>query len=169
MRFAAGLLAYFSSAMALAAPSGGDATSLELYNQGVELMRAKKFEKAQAAFELSLHKRRLAEAHNNLAYCLRKQGETHYDAAMRHYDAAIELKPKLPEPYMYRGVLHLLMGHRAAAEADLARLQSLDPELAEELAWVLEHGREKEPAQFFGVSDALPLRRGTKPPGLLGE
>jgi len=157
------------SGLTAAAPSGSDATSLELYNRGVKLMRAEKFEKAQAAFELSLHKRNLAEAHNNLAYCLRKQGETHYDAAMRHYDAAIELKPKLPEPYMYRGVLHVLMGRRKAAQADLATLRRLDAELAKELAWVIEHGREKEPAQFFGVSDALPLRRGTKPPGLLGE
>ncbi|MEM9114952.1 MAG: tetratricopeptide repeat protein [Myxococcota bacterium] len=153
-----------------AAPSGSPKTSIELYNQGVSLMRARKFEQAQAAFEQSLHKRSLAEAHNNLAYCLRKQGETHFDAAVRHYDLAIEMKPKMPQPYMYRGVLHMLMGHRRKAEADLGRLEALGEErLARELSWVLAHGKEKEPEQFFGVSDVLPLRRGTKPPGLLGE
>ncbi len=43
------------------------------YNAGVALMKAKKFDQAQAKFEAALTQdEKLAEAHNNLAYSLRK-------------------------------------------------------------------------------------------------
>ena len=64
---------------------------VQVYNQGIELMRAKKF----------------AEAHNNLGYSLRKQGPQNYSKALEHYNKAIQLKPNLAEAYEYRGVLFL--------------------------------------------------------------
>ncbi len=131
-------------------------TATDIYNEGVPLMRAKKFKRAQRKFEAALREdEQLAEAHNNLAYCLRKQGEKKYAQALEHYNRAIELKKDMPEPYMYRGVLFVQMGQRDAAEKDLERLVALDSDLADELRWVLDNGREKEPEQFFGVSRAL--------------
>jgi tetratricopeptide (TPR) repeat protein len=102
--------------------------SIAVYNQGVELMLAKKFPEAQAKFEQAVKENpRFAEAHNNLGYTLRKQGTANYQKSLEHYDRAIELKPKLAEAYMYRGVLYLEMGRKSDAEADLATLQKLSP------------------------------------------
>lgn len=93
-----------------------------------------------------------AGAHNNLAFVLRKQGSAHFDEALQHYNRAIELNDKLAEAYMYRGVLYQAMGQNDLALADHARLLELGHEdLAAELEWVLDNGKEKEPPQFFGV------------------
>jgi len=92
-----------------------------------------------------------AEAHNNLAFVLRKQGENHFEEALVHYRRALELKPDLAEAHMYLGVLYVQKGELDLARETYARLVSLDGTLADELDWVIEHGREKEPAQFFGV------------------
>src|SRR6266850_3393897 len=81
--------------------------SITIYNQGVELMLAKRFPEAQAKFEQAVKENpRFAEAHNNLGYTLRKQGAANYQKSLEHYNTAIELKPKLAEAYMYRGVLY---------------------------------------------------------------
>jgi outer membrane protein assembly factor BamD (BamD/ComL family) len=46
--------------------------SITVYNQGVELMWAKKFPEAQAKFEQAVKENpRFAEVHNNLGYTLR--------------------------------------------------------------------------------------------------
>lgn len=123
------------------------------YNKGVKLMLNGKFEKAEKWFRRALKTQEtFAEAHNNLGYVLRKQGSSYYPEALTHYTRAIELKPDLPEPYMYRGVLHVQMGNTDLAKKDHETLRSLSMRLANELAYVIEHGKEKEPAQFFGVS-----------------
>src|SRR6201984_1567506 len=84
--------------------------SITIYNQGVELMLAKRFPEAQAKFEQAVKENpRFAEAHNNLGYTLRKQGAANYQKSLEHYNTAIELKPKLAEAYMYRGVLYTEM------------------------------------------------------------
>jgi tetratricopeptide (TPR) repeat protein len=95
---------------------------------------------------------RFAEAHNNLAYSLRKQGPARYAEALKHYNRAIELNPNLAEPYMYRGVLHTQMGNRSLALKDHETLVGMKSPLAAELEYVVENGREKTPEQFFGVS-----------------
>jgi len=98
--------------------------SITVYNQGVELMLAKKFPEAQAKFEQAVKENpRFAEAHNNLGYTLRRQGAANYQKSLEHYDTAIELKPKLAEAYMYRGVLYIEMGRKSDAEADLGSRQ----------------------------------------------
>jgi tetratricopeptide (TPR) repeat protein len=128
--------------------------SITIYNQGVELMLAKRFPEAQAKFEQAVKENpRFAEAHNNLGYTLRKQGAANYQKSLEHYDIAIQLKPKLAEAYMYRGVLCTEMGRKVDAEADLATLQKLHPQLAKELGEVIKTGKEED--QFYGLSSKI--------------
>jgi tetratricopeptide (TPR) repeat protein len=128
--------------------------SITVYNQGVELMLAKKFPEAQAKFELAVKENpRFAEAHNNLGYTLRKQGAANYQKSLEHYNTAIGLKPNLVEAYMYRGVLYIEMGRKSDAEADLAALQKLSPRLAKELAEVIKTGKEED--RFYGLSSKI--------------
>jgi len=129
---------------------------IRLYNQGVELMLDKNFSAAEREFRRAFSEReRFAEAHNNLAYVLRKQGPSRFEEALDHYNRAIRLDRNLAQPYMYRGVLYVQMGKVEKAAKDLETLKTLDASLAEELAWVIESGREKEPERFFGVSRKL--------------
>ena len=126
------------------------------YNNGVNLMLDKEFNKAEAQFRKVLSRKdKFAEAHNNLAYVLRKQGPELFDEALAHYNRAIELNPKLPEPYMYRGVLYVQMNNKNMAEKDYQTLRQMSPDLADELRYVIDNGKEKEPEQFFGVSKKL--------------
>lgn len=132
------------------------AEHVRLYNEAYDRIRDLKFADAQNLLERALDRKSdFAEAHNNLAYTLRKQGESHYDDALAHYNRAIELKPELAEAYMYRGVLHVQRGDLDAAKADHAALEELNPKLAKELAYVIENGQEKSPEQFFGVAGKL--------------
>ena len=149
------IILYASLAMAAGSPSVKPSISKDVkyYNTGVELMMNKQFSRAEDHFRKALARNeRFAEAHNNLAYTLRKQGPDHYAEALRHYNRAIELKPELAEPYMYRGVLHTQMGNRKLALNDHDKLVAMNSPLAAELQYVVENGREKEPEQFFGVS-----------------
>ena len=157
MGLLAGLLA---ASNALAAGSSYKAPSvsadIKYYNKGVGLMMDKKFAEAEKQFRKALDRNEsLAEAHNNLAYTLRKQGPKHFDEALKHYNRAIQLKPGLAEPYMYRGVLYVQMGNGKMALKDHEKLVSMNSGLAKELEYVVVNGREKEPEQFFGVSKAL--------------
>ena len=69
------------------------------YNNDVSLMLDKEFQKAESQSRKALSRKdKFAEAHNNLAYVLRKQGAGHFEEALKHYNRAIELMPKLPEP-----------------------------------------------------------------------
>jgi tetratricopeptide (TPR) repeat protein len=128
--------------------------SITIYNQGVELMLAKRFPEAQAKFEQAVKENpRFAEAHNNLGYTLRKQGAVNYQKSLEHYNTAIELNPKLAEAYMYRGVLYTEMGRKIDAESDLATLQKLNPQLAKELAEVIKTGKEED--RVYGLSSKI--------------
>ena len=132
------------------------APEIKEYNKGVRLMLDKKFSKAENRFRRALTKNEnFAEAHNNLAYVLRKQGPENYDEALNHYNRAIELNPNLPEPYMYRGVLLVQMDRKDQAKMDYDTLASMGSNLSVELKHVLDNGSEKEPEQFFGVSRKL--------------
>lgn len=132
------------------------AEAIVLYNEGTTSLKSLDFAQAEKTLKAALEKDpTLAEAHNNLAFALRKQGEDFYKEALKHYDRAIRLDRKLAEAYMYRGVLHVAMGETRKAEKDLKRLKRYSPELATELEWVIENGKEKEPAQFFGVAASI--------------
>jgi len=156
----AGIILIFcvSSALGAGSKSYAPAVAPEIrdYNKGVALMLDRKFSRAEKMFRKALARQdQFAEAHNNLAYVLRKQGPENYDEALRHYNRAIALKPTLPQPYMYRGVLYVQMGRVALAETDYNTLAGMDARLSSELQYVIDNGREKEPEQFFGVSQKL--------------
>ena len=115
--------------------AGSRAQAVATYNAGVKLMVERRFAEAQAKFEeaLALHEA-LPEAHNNLAFSLRMQGAHNFERALKHYNRALELEPRLARAYMYRGVLFVQMGDVPRARADHARLLELDRELAAKLA-----------------------------------
>ena len=147
-----------SFATAAGSPSIKSTTSedIKIYNNGVELMMDKKFNKAERRFRKAIALNdNFAEAHNNLAYTLRKQGPDYYDEALKHYNRSIELNPGLDEPYMYRGVLYIQMGDKRMAVEDHKTLVNRNSPLASELQFVVENGREKEPEAFFGVSGPI--------------
>ena len=54
---------------------------------------------------------------------------------------------------MYRGVLYIQMGRKMDAQADLAALQKLNPQLAKDLAEVIETGKEED--RFYGLSSKI--------------
>ena len=65
-------------------------SAFEVYNQGVDLMHAKKFAEAQMKFEQAIRDNpNFAEAHNNLGFTLRQQGPQNYSKALEHYSKAI--------------------------------------------------------------------------------
>jgi len=130
----------------LPVPTGGPRQkAFLLYNDGVKLMLDKRFGEAQGRFEEALAlDERIAEAHNNLAFSLRMQGIENFKRAMRHYDRAIEINPRLAQAYLYRGVLLGQVGDRDRADADLLALRGLDAELAERLARYLGGGMGRE-------------------------
>jgi tetratricopeptide (TPR) repeat protein len=119
--------------------------AFKVYNQGVDLMHAKKFAAAQTKFEQAIRDNpNFAEAHNNLGFLLRQQGPQNYSKALEHYSRAIQLKPHMAETYEYRGVLFAKMGRRADAERDLVTLKKLNPKLAVELQEFLRTGKEED-------------------------
>lgn len=123
------------------------------YNTGTEQISELKFAKAEKNLRKALKEApKMPEVHNNLAYSLRKQGVENFEEALKHYNRAIELDPKLPEPYMYRGVLYVQMDQKEDALKDHEVLLNLSPSLATELQYVIENDKEKEPEQFFGVT-----------------
>jgi tetratricopeptide (TPR) repeat protein len=122
-----------------------DSSAVAVYNEGVGLMQAKRFAQAQKKFAQAVKlDPNFAEAYNNLAFSLRKQGSGNYKQSLAYYNKAIELKPKLAEAYMYRGVLYTQMGRKADAQADLATLKKLDRQLAKELEEYFETGKEED-------------------------
>jgi Flp pilus assembly protein TadD len=135
-------------------------TENEIYNEGVDLLMELEFKKAEKKFRKVIKdKPNFAEAHNNLAYCLRKQGSDYYEEAMTHYNKAVQLKPEAPEPYMYRGVLFVSMGETDKALQDHQKVLDLGAtELAGELEYVVSNKKEKTPEQFFGVFEKVEVK-----------
>lgn len=123
----------------LPVPAGSPRTkAVELYNQGVTHLVARRFAEAQQRFEAALQiDETLAEAHNNLAFALRMQGRQNFAVSLAHYNRALAIKPNLAQAYMYRGALLLQQGDRAGAQRDLERLRTLDTKLAGDLERLL--------------------------------
>lgn len=157
------LITAFAAANAMAAPTGPSRerapvapAEVRHFEQGTEALLAGNMRQAERGLRRALQANAdFAPAHNNLAFVLRKRGEDHFAEALRHYNRAIELEPEMAEAFMYRGVLYAAMGELEKALADHARLLELAPDLAVELEWVIQHGREREPAHFFGVVRTL--------------
>jgi tetratricopeptide (TPR) repeat protein len=90
------------------------------------------------------------EAYNNLAFTLRKQGSANFQKSLAYYNKAIQLKPKLAEAYMYRGVLYTQMGRKADAQADLVLLKKMNGHLAKELEQFMQTGKEND--ELYGAT-----------------
>jgi tetratricopeptide (TPR) repeat protein len=115
------------------------------YNRSVDLLKEGDLQGAQKELEEALAlDEDFAEAHNNLGYALRRQGKEHYEAALGHYNRALELNAELAEAYMYRGVLHALSGDTDKAREDLEALNKLNRELGDELLQVIASGEEPD-------------------------
>ncbi len=149
--FAAGITAVFGmGSQPIPEPTVKKTTSTvdatAIYNQGVALMHEKRYAAAIADFEAAVKaKPDFAEAHNNLAYCLRSEGPAKYSEALDHYNKAIQLKPNLAQAYEYRGVLFVRMNRMGDAQKDLAKLKQLNPKLASQLEYAINNkGQEKE-------------------------
>ena len=122
-----------------------ESPAVRAYNEGVKLMQNKRFAQAQPKFEQAIKlDPDFAEAYNNLAFVLRKQGSANFPKSLAYYNKAIELKPKLAEAYMYRGVLYTQMGRKGDAQADLATLKKLNGSLAKELEEFMRTGKEED-------------------------
>jgi len=120
------------------------------YNDGVKLMLDKRYREAQVRFEAALAgDEKFAEAHNNLAYSLRAQGPAHQERALKHYNRALELNPKLAQALMYRGILLHQMGESARARADHEKLSALDADLSARLEAVLKGAMRDE---YYGLA-----------------
>src|SRR5260221_3964392 len=75
--------------------------SIKAYNEGVDLMQAKQFARAQAHIsELLTRSDNVSGALNDIAFVLRKQGSQNYQLSMGHYNQASQLKAKMAEAYM---------------------------------------------------------------------
>jgi tetratricopeptide (TPR) repeat protein len=135
------------------APARDTRPGVSQYNSGVKLMKKGEYEEAAKKFEAALKKNpNMAEAHNNLGYSLRKQGTGNYERALSHYNRAIELKSNMAEAYMYRGVLHALMGNEGKALEDHSKLTRLDRGLADKLQAAIASG--EEPDGLEGLAKA---------------
>ena len=148
-------LAFISTAAFAAgsAPSTSKKPGVDSYNEGVKLMQDGQFARAQAEFEAALDRNpNMAEAHNNLGYSLRKQGTANYQKALEHYNRAIELDVNLAEAYMYRGVLHMLMGNEEKALQDHRTLTGLDRGLADALQAAIASGEEPDGLEGLATS-----------------
>ena len=130
-----------------------EAPELSFYNDGTVLLFQKQWAAAQKQLAAAVAiNPKMAEAHNNLAYVLRKQGPENYAKSLEQYNLAIELKPKMAEAYMYRGALYVLSGKAELAQADYDMLLKLKSKLAPHLKKIMDTGKEEEPEQFYGVA-----------------
>lgn len=70
-------------------------------------------------------------AYAELAQANKKQTQGQYRAAIKHYDAALQLNPDLTEAYHNRGALRNVFGQHKKAIADWNAALKRDPELTE--------------------------------------
>ena len=118
----------FASLPAVAA-GGGDYSSTTskrpaAYNEAVALIKAgnyldaiSKLKKAEQSAKDD------ADIQNLLGFSYRKSGNL--DEAAKHYDKALGLDPKHKGALEYQGELFLMLGDKAAAEDNLAKLDKI--------------------------------------------
>ncbi len=115
-------------------------TAQQAFEEGTRFMKAKRYREAVAALQEAVRLRPdFAEAHSNLGYSLRNDGEL--DRAIASYQEAIRLKPNLAEAHEYLGVAYLMKGDKQAAMEEYQILQQLNPKEAAELLAEIEKHR----------------------------
>jgi tetratricopeptide (TPR) repeat protein len=133
---------------ALAEPGGGyggegggpeDASpqARSLYTQGIDHVRAKRWDLAIGAFSQAVRvEPRFVEAWNMLGYSYRKTKD--HARALEAYRRAIDLRPDFPFAHEYIGRLYLAMGNRDQAIRHYEILRRLDATLAAQLLRAIE-------------------------------
>jgi tetratricopeptide (TPR) repeat protein len=81
------------------------------------------------------------EAWNELGFALRNQGR--YPESLQAYDEALRLRPNFPEALEYLGEAYVKLGRLDDARRVLDRLRPLDMARANELAEVIQKGKER--------------------------
>ena len=94
------------------------------YNLGADAILAKDW--STAVYHLSIVVRQEptnADAQNLLGYAYRNQKK--YDLALQHYDEALRLDPSHKGALEYAGEAYVLMGDKAKAQQNLAKLERI--------------------------------------------
>lgn len=123
--------------------------AIAAYNQGVDALENKDYSAARTRFEAALALvEKFPEAHNNLAYTLRMQSLDNAEAALDHYNRALELAPDFAQAHYYRGVLFVQLDRDADAEKARVALVGINSDeskdYAAELAKVIKAGKAKK-------------------------
>ena len=104
------------------------------FAEGEKLMVKENYGKATGKFEWAIRQwPKMAEAHSNLGYCLRK--EKLYDEAIESYLEAIRLDPELVEAreYLAEAYAELAQQYREKALDEIQILREIGPEEAREV------------------------------------
>jgi len=109
---------------------------------------SKSYRSAAGSFERAVRKNPMMhEAHSDLGYCLRKQGD--FEAALTAYDRALEIQPNYAEAIEYRAEAYLGLNRLDEAQQAYMMLfkgqSDQAPALLEAMQhWVAEHGAQAE-------------------------
>ena len=124
------------------APDSPDAktpNAASRYNEGLALKAKKDWTHAEAAFGAAVKlEPDLVDAWNELGHALKMQ--LRYDDAIRAYQEALRQRPDFARAIEYLGEVYAAQGRKAEADAQLAKLQTLDPALAKDLEAAIARG-----------------------------
>jgi len=125
----------FGSSMAMAAGSYYDLDE-ELQSAG-ELIQSENYDRAIKKLKTAIDSdENNADAWNLLGYASRKNGDL--DQSATAYTKALTLNPEHRDALEYQGELYLMLGDKAAAEKNLAKLQSLCPDGCDQVDVLME-------------------------------
>jgi tetratricopeptide (TPR) repeat protein len=101
----------------------------EVFDRGVRLLRAKRFEEARRAFDVALRLSPTATSYSNRAYAF--LGLKEWGAAIADCEAALELVPNHEHALINRGTARRGLGDLAGAEEDFSQAIRSHPESAQ--------------------------------------
>jgi tetratricopeptide (TPR) repeat protein len=108
------------------------ATAESRYNEGEALARKQAWSEAEAAYRKATAMRAdFPEAWNGLGHALKMQRK--FPDALKAYERALDLRPSYPQALEYLGETYVAMNRMDEARATLAKLEPLDPKLADKL------------------------------------
>lgn len=103
----------------------------QLHNLGLAHLKGGDFAACARVYARVLERKRMVRSYLNLGLCLERLGRA--DAAEAAFAAAVARAPEDPRGWLGRAIARSAGGDGAGASADLARLRSLEPELADRI------------------------------------